>query len=119
MRLWLEGQLVIDDWMEHGLFRNHTAPVALAAGRKYNLQLDYAQARGNASVKLLWQKDGAAEQTIPAAQLSPAAIPLKPAGPLDKRVYLSSLPFFAETMGWVRWSGTGRTAARPKAMARA
>lgn len=99
VRLWIDGKLAIDDWLEHGAMRNHSAPIPLAAGRKYAIQLDYYNGRGNAAVKLYWWSAALPLQLVPAAQLYPAAVTPKAAEQPVKRAYVSSLPFLAETNG--------------------
>jgi len=53
-RLWIDGQLVIDEWRD-GSERERTVDVALAAGPR-SLRLEYYENTGNASVRLRWEK---------------------------------------------------------------
>jgi beta-glucosidase len=50
-RLWLDGKLVVDDWSEHAP-ETRAGSVSLAAGRSYDVRLEYFQAGGGASVRL-------------------------------------------------------------------
>lgn len=69
VRLYLDGKLVIDDWKRHGL-TERKATIALEAGARYNVKLEYFDHSGDASVKLLWTQPGSSgKQSIPAAQL--------------------------------------------------
>ena len=52
-RLWIDGQLVIDNWIKLG-HRTRLAEVSLVAGRRYQLKLEYFESTGNARVKLVW-----------------------------------------------------------------
>jgi len=53
-RLWVDGQLVMDEWFDQAASQTHTAKVALAAGVR-TLTLEYYENLGLASVKLWWQ----------------------------------------------------------------
>jgi hypothetical protein len=70
-RLWLNGDLVIDEWYEHGEAKS-TAVVNLEAGRRYLIRLDFFENRGRAMVKLAWSSPSIPLQPIPGSQLYPA-----------------------------------------------
>ena len=53
-RLWIDGQLIIDEWRD-GAERERVADVALAAGT-HNLRVDYYEGAGNARIRLTWEK---------------------------------------------------------------
>ena len=53
-RLWINNQLVIDEWRD-GAERERVADVALAAGT-HNLRVDYYEGAGNARIRLTWEK---------------------------------------------------------------
>jgi alpha-D-xyloside xylohydrolase len=53
VRLWVDGQLVIDQWQERGETRC-SAALDLIAGSCHALKLEYFQGGGHASVQLLW-----------------------------------------------------------------
>jgi beta-glucosidase len=58
-RLYLDGQLIIDDWKDHGE-TPHKADVELQAGREYEIGLEFYDNAFNADAKLTWdlpQKD--------------------------------------------------------------
>lgn len=67
-RLWVGGQLVVDRWFASGLGEG-SASVPLVAGEYYDLQLEFMEAEGGASVSLAWTQPSAARETIPQAQL--------------------------------------------------
>lgn len=67
-RLWLDGELIIDEWYEHAESMS-TAVVNLEAGRRYVLRLDYFENRGRASVRLLWSSPSTPQQVVPQSQL--------------------------------------------------
>ena len=72
VRLWVDGQLLIDNWTNHAATQD-TGRITLAAGRKYDLRLEYYQNTGTAVMKLEWSSPSRARQVVPAARLYPAA----------------------------------------------
>jgi len=72
IRLWVNGQLLIDNWTDHGTTEN-SASITLTAGQKYDLKLEYYEATGGAVSRLLWSSACEAKQAIPKAQLYPAS----------------------------------------------
>ena len=68
VRLWVNGVRVIDDWETHAA-EDRSGTVALAAGQKYELQLEYFQGGGGASARLSWGSPSRPQQVIPADRL--------------------------------------------------
>ena len=52
-RLYLDGKLLIDDWVKRS-YGARLANVALKAGSRHDLRLEYFESTGNARVKLVW-----------------------------------------------------------------
>jgi beta-glucosidase len=52
-RLWLDGELLIDNWRKQS-YSERLAEVSLEPGRSYDLRVDYFESTGNAWVKLVW-----------------------------------------------------------------
>jgi len=75
VRLWVDDELVIDDWNLHGPTWRASAPITLTAGVKVALVLEYYDASGGADAHLWWESDSQLNQAIPASQLYPAEIP--------------------------------------------
>jgi hypothetical protein len=72
VRLYVNGQLVINDYTEHSTADDASIAVNLKANTLYNIQLDFAQTTAaNDSVSLQWVTPGGTEQVIPASQLYP------------------------------------------------
>jgi PA14 domain len=67
-RLWINGELIIDEWSEHGE-QMSTAVINLEAGNRYLVRLDYFENRGRALVRLLWSSPSTPQQVIPQTQL--------------------------------------------------
>jgi hypothetical protein len=68
VRLWVDGQLIIDDWVDHGT-QEDTGTITLTAGQKYDIRLDFKENGGNALVKLLWSSACQPREIVPATQL--------------------------------------------------
>ena len=69
IRLWINGQLVIDNWTDHAITTNTSAPIALAAGVRYALVLEFYDRTGTATAKLQWSYPGKKTQVIPQSRL--------------------------------------------------
>ena len=67
-RLWVNGQLLIDEF-ESGSLSNETATIDLIAGRRYDIQLEYRENTGNASISLEWSSESLAREVIPSSRL--------------------------------------------------
>jgi hypothetical protein len=82
VRLWVNGQLRIDNWTNHAATTNTAAPITLTAGVKYDVKMEFYDATYDAVAKLLWSYPGQAQQIVPQAQLYPTTggPPSGPAG---------------------------------------
>jgi regulation of enolase protein 1 (concanavalin A-like superfamily) len=74
-RLWMDDQLLIDAWTDHGPVEE-TVTVALEAGRLYAIRLEYFQRTGEAICKLLWSSPTIPKQPIPQSQLYSGPAPI-------------------------------------------
>lgn len=72
IRLWVNGQLLIDNWTDHGDTEN-SGTITLTAGQRYDLKLEHYDASGDATARLSWSSSCEAKAVVPAAQLYPAA----------------------------------------------
>jgi hypothetical protein len=64
IRLWVNGQKIIDNWTYHAWTRD-TGIIDLVAGQKYSIVLEYFEGSWNAIAKLLWSYPGAGEHIVP------------------------------------------------------
>ena len=71
MRLWIDEQPLIDDWVEHVLSDRTAAPVSLSAGLPVPIKLDYFESARLASVELGWSRPGLPDEPVPAEELAP------------------------------------------------
>ncbi|MGB2862222.1 MAG: PA14 domain-containing protein [Sedimentisphaerales bacterium] len=85
VRLWIDGQQLIDDWNDHGDLENR-GNIDLVAGNVYSLVLEYYENVGGATAQLRWSSPSTPKALIPQAALSPpvkAGSPNPPNGAVD------------------------------------
>jgi hypothetical protein len=74
VRLYLNGAQLISNWTDHATTTNNSPAVALVAGRRYDIVLEYYERSAGAVAKLNWQPPGTTGFTpIPVAQLYPTS----------------------------------------------
>ncbi|MFC1604660.1 PA14 domain-containing protein, partial [Planctomycetota bacterium] len=73
VRLWVDGQLLVDRWFEQSPTENR-GTIDLAAGNTYGIVMEYFENDGGAVAELRWSSTSTPKQLIPQAALSP---PLK------------------------------------------
>jgi hypothetical protein len=72
VRLWVNGQQLINDWTDHAALQN-SGSITLAAGQRYDIRLEYYDGSLEAVAQLLWASPSQSRQVIPQSQLYPAA----------------------------------------------
>lgn len=72
-RLWVGDTLVIDQWVDQGTTEATGTPIALTAGTRYDLRLEFYENDGGAEVTLRWQSAGQTKAVIPMYRLFPTA----------------------------------------------
>jgi len=78
VRLWVNNQLVINNWTRHATTVN-SGRIDLVAGQRYDIRMEYFEDTGSAVARLEWQTATVPRQVIPTSQLfSTAAPPLTP-----------------------------------------
>jgi len=79
IRVWLSGNLTIDNWTNHGPTEN-AATLDLSAGQAVPLKVEFYEAGGGAVLRLSWTTPDGVQETIPAsAFVSPAPSTEQPA----------------------------------------
>jgi len=68
VRLWVNGQLIINNWTEHPATED-SGTIALAAGEKYDIKIEYYENTGLASMKLSWSSPNTFKQIVPMSLL--------------------------------------------------
>ncbi len=71
VRLWVDGRLVIDDWKVRGT-QERSGTVALEAGRRVEIRLEYFDCVSTANVHLSWSGPDRRKEIIPQERLIPA-----------------------------------------------
>lgn len=70
MRLWVSGQLLVGNWTDHPATEN-SGTIALTAGQRYDVRMEYYDNQGVATARLLWSSPSTMKAVIPAASLFP------------------------------------------------
>jgi len=76
--LWFDGDLVIDNWTDHGDTWNSSQPIALTAGDTHSIEMWWYERGGGATAQLHWSTATMSRQPIPPGPLS---LPLKASRP--------------------------------------
>ncbi len=75
VRVWINGQLAIDRWVDQSATTTASAPIALLGGVMVDVRMEYYENGGDAVARLEWSYPGQAQQVIPQAQLFPVNLP--------------------------------------------
>lgn len=70
VRLWIDGQQIIFSWNEV-IERVESTPVALTAGQRYSIQLDYHSSQAHPAISLNWESHSLDRARIPSQYLYP------------------------------------------------
>ena len=70
IRLWVNGQQLINNWTDHGPTEN-TGTITLMAGQRYAVVLEYYERGGGAVASLSWSSASQPKQVTPVARLFP------------------------------------------------
>jgi hypothetical protein len=71
VRVWLGGQLIIDDWATEKARETSSTPVLLEAGRAYDLKVEYFNSLREGVMKLSWSSRSQSKGIIPTSRLVP------------------------------------------------
>ena len=74
VRLWVNGQLLIDEWINQPP-TTYQATISLNAQQLYNIRMDYFQGNGGAEAMLSWSSPSTPQAIIPQTQLYPFTNP--------------------------------------------
>ncbi len=67
-RLWINGQLVIDKWIDDWNI-DYSGKISLTANQKYNIKIEYFENNGGAAAKLEWSHASQTREVVPTKQL--------------------------------------------------
>jgi PA14 domain len=80
VRLWVNGQLLVDQWITHSPFTN-SGTISLTGTQKYDVQMEFFEQTGGAVAHLYWSNASGSVgfEPVPVSQLYPgAATPTQP-----------------------------------------
>lgn len=69
VRLWVNGQQLINDWDDTGVVKERSGTISLTGSQKYDIRLEYFELNNQAVAKLLWSNPSLSKQVIPQSQL--------------------------------------------------
>jgi pectin methylesterase-like acyl-CoA thioesterase len=78
VRLWVNGQEIIDNWTEHSATTNSSKTIALQAGQLYDIKIEYfdtTKSPGYALAKLSWSSPSQSLEVVPSSRLYPWTAP--------------------------------------------
>jgi len=100
VRLWVDGNLLIDQWTNASL-TEYSSSISLTAGTAYPIRVEYQNTSSNATAILQWSSSSRSKQVIPVDHMYPAPAPDASSG-ID---LLQGLPFDSSlTSGQYGWS---------------
>lgn len=71
VRVWIDGQLVIDHWQDNPGTPVSGGPIYLGKGRRYALRVDHYENQGASRIKLSWSGPSIPEAVIPSSAFTP------------------------------------------------
>ena len=74
VRLWVNGQQLVDAWKPQGLGDEYNAKITLQAGQSYDFRLEHYDLGGAAGAQVAWKGPGVVKQVIPGTAFSQDAI---------------------------------------------
>jgi hypothetical protein len=84
VRVWVNGQQVINNWTDHGPKEDIGTPIFLNAGQRYDVVMEFYENGGGATAKLFWKSPTQVREIIPRTRLYPpstAGLPGMPSNP--------------------------------------
>jgi Concanavalin A-like lectin/glucanases superfamily/PA14 domain/Glycosyl hydrolases family 2, sugar binding domain/Glycosyl hydrolases family 2/Glycosyl hydrolases family 2, TIM barrel domain len=64
-RLWIDDQLVIDNWEDNWDIEQVGEPIALEAGRKYDIKVEFFENVGGSNLRLRWESASQPKAIVP------------------------------------------------------
>jgi hypothetical protein len=81
VHLWVDGQLVVDEWWTRPTTEGASAPIALVAGQKYDIVMEQYENDGGAAAYLRWSSPSISKRIIPPIWLWPSTKASNPVPP--------------------------------------
>ncbi len=73
VRLWVNGQLLLDRWFDQWGPEAASSTIALAGGSRYAIKVEHYENAGGAEIHLRWSSPSLPKQAVPTARLYPSA----------------------------------------------
>jgi len=97
VRMWFNGEMIIDDWADHDRAETTADPVQLVAGQRYPIVVEGYENGGEAEWQLYWQSPSTPREVVPQrvlypvikAQDYPASDPVPADGDVIRQTWLS------------------------------
>ena len=70
VRLWVNGVQLVNHWSNQGASKDR-GTIALTAGQRYSIRMEYYENGGKATARLLWSHASIAKAPVPASRLFP------------------------------------------------
>ncbi|MGX4688355.1 PA14 domain-containing protein [Streptomyces sp. JNUCC 63] len=64
-RLWIDGRLTIDHWVDDWDREQTSAPVELTAGKAYDFKVEYFEHYGGSNLHVRWTEPGGTKEPVP------------------------------------------------------
>ncbi|MFD1546395.1 PA14 domain-containing protein [Nonomuraea guangzhouensis] len=84
-RLWVDGKAVIDHWVDDWDREQVGTPIALEAGKDYDIKVEYFEHFGGANLHLRWQSASQPKVAVPSEAFTPPD-GFDPPGPSEAKV---------------------------------
>jgi glucose/arabinose dehydrogenase len=68
VRLWINGTRIVNNWTNHGTTENQ-GTIALTAGQRYDVRMEFYEDTGNATARLLWSSASTPKAVVPSPRL--------------------------------------------------
>lgn len=68
-RLWVDGKLIIDFWQQKWELPQVSAPIALEAGKHYDIKIEYLQGWGGSWLRMEWESASQNREIVPESAL--------------------------------------------------
>ena len=65
VRLWINGNLVVNDWSDQGMTDRSSGPITLVAGQSYAITMEYYENWGDAGAQLSWSSPSRGREIVP------------------------------------------------------
>jgi hypothetical protein len=64
-RLWVDGRLIIDNWVDNWDIEQVGEPISLEAGHRYDIKVEYFEHVGGSNLRLRWESPSQPKEIVP------------------------------------------------------